>query len=653
MLVVFVVTIGAMIFQRSTAVPLFQARARVAIEQEQRQAAMRGVPVPLILAEFMDRNKYLKGQYLVLRSRDIAEKVVKTLQLDEPPAAFAARIGVEPIPGTQLVDVTFTSPDRSFAVSAANTVAETYVQNNLDLRFESRRKMLEWLDGQLAEQMAKLKASDRALAEYREQHHAQSLDEKQNLLRPQFTKATEDANRAAAQRYQKEVLYNRARALTPEAAAQVASIAAQNPTLASLNGDLAGLEQQRVQLAQRYGAKHPTLQAMDGEIDEARKRRDAEYAKTLESLKHDYDAAVREERAVAAQLGAVKSDVVSSEKKGVRYSVLEAEAKTTQDLYDSLLEQANALRVLNNSRANNVRIVDRADLPKAPLPSSQPYGWLLSIITGVVLAVSVAFGLDYMDDTLKTPDDIVRRLRLPVLGIVPKIREEESISLVSKKTPEEFGEAFRSIRTTLMVARAHGATVLTVTSTQPQEGKTTTACNVAMALALSDARVLLIDADMRRPRLHKAMRLTNDRGLSHVLHGNCRVRDAVQKTAHSNLLAMTAGATSANAADLLTSERMKALLEQLKNGPFDWVIVDTPPVLAATDAVSLAPLTSGVLFVVGSELTRRRAAEHAVNTLRTGQPNFVGVVLNKVDVVRNSYYYSRNYGNAYKNHYAA
>src|SRR5262249_49726957 len=190
--------------------------------------------------------------------------------------------------------------------------------------------MLEWLDGQLAEQMAKLKASDRALAEYREQHHAQSLDEKQNLLRPQFTKVTEDANRAAAQRYQKEVLYNRAKTMTAEAGAQDSSIAARNPTLAALNGDVAGLEEERVQLAQRHGAKHPTLQAMDAKIAETRQRRDAEYATTVESLKHDYDAAVREERAVAAQLGAVKSDVVSSEKKGVRYSVLEAEAKTTQ-----------------------------------------------------------------------------------------------------------------------------------------------------------------------------------------------------------------------------------------------------------------------------------------------------------------------------------
>jgi capsular exopolysaccharide synthesis family protein len=193
--------------------------------------------------------------------------------------------------------------------------------------------------------------------------------------------------------------------------------------------------------------------------------------------------------------------------------------------------------------------------------------------------------------------------------------------------------------------------MIAVTSSQPLEGKTTTACNLAMALALGGSRVLLIDADMRRPGLHKTMGLQNGTGLSHVLVGQARVRDAVQRTSEPNLVAITAGRTPPNPSELLSSERMNNLLTNLGTGPFDWVIIDTPPVLAVTDAVILAGRVSGVIFVIGSEMTRRAHAERALETLQSGHPKSVTVVLNRVDFNRNKYYYSRYYGYQYKSYY--
>ena len=184
------------------------------------------------------------------------------------------------------------------------------------------------------------------------------------------------------------------------------------------------------------------------------------------------------------------------------------------------------------------------------------------------------------------------------------------------------------------------------------EGKTTTACNIAMALAYGGARVLLIDADMRRPGLHRPLRLTNERGLSQILTGQARVRDVIQRTVDPNLLAITAGRTPPNPSELLASERMKTLLTNLAHGPFDWIVIDTPPVLAVTDAVILAPAVAGVTFVVGAEMTRRRLAERALETILASHPKMVGVVLNKVDFAKNKYYYSRYYGHQYKNYYA-
>jgi capsular exopolysaccharide synthesis family protein len=190
------------------------------------------------------------------------------------------------------------------------------------------------------------------------------------------------------------------------------------------------------------------------------------------------------------------------------------------------------------------------------------------------------------------------------------------------------------------------------TSAQPLEGKTTAAVNVAMALAFGGARVLLVDGDMRRPGLHRPLRLTNERGLSQVLTGQARVRDVIQRTVDPNLLAITAGRTPPNPSELLTSERMRTLLTNLVHGPFDWIIIDTPPVLAVTDAVVVAPLVSGVVFVVGAEMTRRRLAERALETVLSTRPKQVSILLNKVDFERNRYYYSRYYGHQYKNYYA-
>ena len=240
------------------------------------------------------------------------------------------------------------------------------------------------------------------------------------------------------------------------------------------------------------------------------------------------------------------------------------------------------------------------------------------------------------------------RLKLPFLGIIPSVRDEHP--LLSGPVPHDFGEAFRALRTALVMANPGSNRVIAVTSTQPREGKTTTAINLALALSIGGSRVLLIDADMRRPSVHKSLGIENERGLAQLLAGKAKMRDVVQRL-ESGLLVVTAGTPPPNPSELLASDGMRTFLQQLSVGPIDWVIIDTPPVLAVTDAVILAPLVSGVAYVLGADMTRWRLAERAIATLQAGNPKSISAVLNRVDFERNRYYYSRYYGQHFQSYY--
>jgi len=317
--------------------------------------------------------------------------------------------------------------------------------------------------------------------------------------------------------------------------------------------------------------------------------------------------------------------------KEVAYSVLERDAESTRRVFESLVLRQKELQVIANSPANNVKLMDRAQVPGAPFTPNRRRDWGAAILAGLMLPLGLVVVLEHLDDTLKTPDDISRRLGLPLLGLVPAVRGACD-PVISGSAPHDYGEAFRSLRTSLVVARGDAATrIVALTSTQPFEGKTTSACNLAMVLALGAALVLLIDADMRRPNLHTLVALTNSGGLSDLLTGQIRARDAIQRTEDPNLFMLTAGQAPPNRSELLSSDRMRSLLKSLKSSRFDWVIIDTPPVRVATDAMILAQMGAAVIFVIGAEMTRAGHARRAVEMLQaSGHACVIGAVLNLV-----------------------
>jgi len=693
---VFVLVVMGWMYQTYTTVPLYRAQARIQIDEEHTtQTADFKEPY----LTYTDPEPYYQTQYRVLQGRDLARRAVRKLQLESVPefngkgpvptrltrilgavkakaiapftggttttpdaapkpgtlnenalvAAFQGRVQVAPVRSSRLVDVAFTSADREFAARAVNVLADEYVQQNLEFRLENTQKTLQWLTQEVAKQQGIVQGSERLLAEYRENQNALSLEDRQNIVIARLNQVNDAVTRARTQRVQREALYKQISAAKDREA--LISIV-QNPFIQNLKTRLSELQRERGRLLDRYGEKHPQVQNVTTQIADAERQIDAEVNKTVQAVRNDYEAALAEERTLSSDLESQKSAAMDLNRKGIDYSVLQREAESNRQVYESLLQREKELRVIANSRANNVRVLDRAEVPGGPFTPDVGRAWMMAILFGIGLGIAAAFAIDYLDDTVKTPEDVTWRLKLHFLGLVPKVRGERH-PLLSGPVPHDFGEAFRALRTALVASNPHEATrIVAITSAQPLEGKTTTAVNIALALAIGGARVLLIDADMRRPSLHKALRLPNDKGLSHLLVGESRMREVVQRTGDPNLLVITAGRTPPNPSELLGSDRMKAFVQQLGVGPFDWVIIDTPPVLAVTDAVILAPIVSGVTFVLGAEMTRWRLAERAIETLQSGHPRSISAVLNRVDFDRNRYYYSRYYGHQYKSYYA-
>jgi succinoglycan biosynthesis transport protein ExoP len=700
----FATVVGLMMLQTYSKVPLYRTSSRLLIQDE--RTTMVGNLNASDPAFWQDSEQYYNTQYSILRSRGLAKRVVRRLKLQEHPlfngtaprsrgpltlirearenlassvrGAFSRKpvptteapapdesaiesglisqflAGVEIVPErqTRLVEIFYVSSDPAFAAVAATTLAEEYTQQNLDLRLETINKNLVWLGDEVAKQEKKVTEAETEMARYRENQNALSLEDRQNIVVARLNTLNDTATQARTARLQKEAIYNQVKSVDPKSdTADTFPVVAVNQGVIEAKTRLSDLTAEKARLSGRYLPGHPDLMKVEGQIESARAALVAQRTRVIESARNEYEAAMQEERSFAGQLEAQKGAAMDLDRKSGGYLVLQRQAETNRLVYQSLLQQQKELRVVSNSRTNNVQVMDRAELPGAPFSPNARRDWFTAMVAGLLVALGLAFGLEYLDDTIKTPDDVAQRLRLPLLGLVPSVGGKR-VPLLTEPVPHDFGEAFRSLRTSLVfTSGAEGPRVIAVTSSQPLEGKTTTACNLGLVLALGGSRVLLVDADLRRPGLHTVVGAKNDIGLSHLLVGQARVREAVQKTNEPNLFVISAGRIPPNPSELLSSERMQALLANLRAGPFDWVIIDTPPVLAVTDAVIVARAVSGVVFVIGSEMTRRVHAERAIETLTAGRPKSLGAVLNRVDFDRNKYYYSRYYGYHYQNYY--
>jgi capsular exopolysaccharide synthesis family protein len=340
----------------------------------------------------------------------------------------------------------------------------------------------------------------------------------------------------------------------------------------------------------------------------------------------------------------------------IQFGMLKREVDSARMIFQSLLTSAKETGISTQMRTTNVRIVDPAEQPRSPISPNRSLNMTMGVLGGLMLGLVLAFFLDYFDDRIKNPEEIKAYLDLPVLGLLPAVRGIEASQpypRMNAATWPKLNEAFRTLRTNVIFSSAEqGCRSVVVTSTGPNEGKTLVSSNFAISLAEAGLRVLMIDADLRRPQQHNVFQVDQEPGLSNLIVGGIKASEVIRKTSIPGLWILPAGRIPPNPAELLGSARFLEFLKSFSEH-FDWMVIDTPPVMAVSDAAPVAHAATGVLFVVRSESVSRYAAQMAIEQLDNTRAHIIGAVLNRVDLDRHAYYYSQYYRKEYADYYAA
>lgn len=569
-------------------------------------------------------------------------------------SAFLSRLTISPIETSRLVDVKVRARTPKFAADAANALAQTYIDQNLEVRMASSKETSDWLTQQLDQQRQRIEASENALQQYRERHDAVSLQDRQNIVAQKLTDLNAMVTRAKADRISREALYNQVRAIqTRQAPLDTLPAILSNSYLQQLKSEHSRLQAQYAELSQELGERNPRMIALRTSITDAESKLEAELSKQVAAMRNELEAAQTLENRLTEALDAQKGEVVQLNRTGIDYGVLERELSANREIFESLLARTRERGIAGELKASEVRVIDAAQLPHSPIWPNRQQTLFYAAFFGLLLGVGLAFVFEYMDDRLKTPEEIRQYLGLPFLGLVPLIDKKDTNNetplLPSNATPL-FTESFRAVRTNVIFSGESRVRTLVITSTGPGEGKTSVACNLAVSLAMTGRRVLLIDMDMRRPNVHGTFKLDQTPGLADLLAGNIELGAALREVSVPGLWIMPSGARVGNPAELLSSPAFTELLTTVSE-KFHWVIIDSPPVAAVTDAAIVAHIASAVLFVIGADQTRRSAALNALEHLETANATFLGAVLNRVHLRRDSYYYSSYYRPAYEQYH--
>jgi len=693
----FTAVVASTLLATLVAVPSYKATALIEIKAEtQKLIAFQDV-VQMAQAE----REFYQTQYDVLRSRTLARRVIDRLKLaDDPvfdpppgrpgvlartvawggrlfarrppapapaddapapsrPAAapeqaivdrFLGQVDVSPRRTSYLVEVSFVSPSPQLAASVANALADEYVSLSLDQRLEAVQKGRGFIEKQLGVTKAALEHSEEDLQAFARANEILTVDSKQNIEYRKLSDIGEALTKAQHERMAKEALYTQVQAGDTSALSQITN----NPVVSSLTSELARREADRARLAETFTPEYPRMRRLQAQIDALREQIKTEAVALAGTLRADFEASQKQEALLTAALADQKKVVTDLNQRAIDYKILKREVDTNRTIYNSLLQRLKEVEVTEGIKASNIQVLDPAEIPAHAFRPRPLVNLSLAMLIGLVGGVGLAFFQEHLDNTLKSADDVERYLRLATLGTLPQLRTRRpngrgpdvQPELIVVDDPRSMGaEALRTLRASLFLSTASGPPQrILVTSARPQEGKTCITVNLAITLAQMGRRVVLVDCDLRRPRVHRVFGHELDAGVTSFLTGAMDLPSLIRPTPYG-VDVLSSGPIPPNPVELIDSQPMVNLVEELSRR-YDFVLLDAPPGLGFADVPLLARLAGGVLFVIRAGETPRKAAAQATEHLLRLRAKLLGVVLNGVRTGGPGYYssYYSTYG---------
>src|SRR6202795_4692770 len=589
---------------------------------------------------------------------------------------FRGNLKVTLIPNTRVMEIHYNSTDPQLAASAVNTLAATYVEQNFKTKFESTMQASDWLSKQLVDLQMKVETSQEKLVRYQKEHEIFGVDDKQNIITEKLDELNKEMTAAEFDRMQKEAVYRQTQSNDPVAvAAAIVSDTtgggggAPSALLDKLREQEAALRIQVAELSTQFGPAYPKIAQLNNQLKEIDHQLQSETNKAVDHLNGRYQAALQRENMLRASFEKQKQEANKLNESAIECSTLKRDVDSNRTLYEGLLEKLKEAGVTAGLRSNNFRIINAARVPSSPSEPNIPRNLSFALVLGVISGIGLAFMLENMDNTVRTPEQAQRISGLPSLGMIPLgsksvhrgstgkrlalTASKEVVETVTQVRPQsQMAESYRALRTSLLLSNLGAPPkVIMVTSARPQEGKTTTSINTAIVLAQKGVRVLLMDADLRRPSIHKTLGMGPRSGLSKVLTGSATLQQTITTSPIlPNLFIMPAGTPPPNPAELLASSNMRDLIVELRE-LYDHIVIDTPPTLSVTDAVVLSPRADATILVIRSGQTTKPALRRARDILMQVNAHVAGVLLNAVDLTSPDYYYYYEYQGKYGHYY--
>lgn len=610
----------------------------------------------------MGDREFMTTQAGLLRSRSLAERVARSMniagssdyfdqslprEVREKGAAdmIAASVTVTPVRDSRLIELDVEGPDPQLAARIANAYADGFIQLNLERRFEATSYARNFLEQRLASVKGRLETSERELVAYAQRQGIVTLNvdtgsgeggrTEQSLDAATLTSINDALSTARSDRIAAEQRYR-------QSLARATTEVITNPTVQTLTTRRAELEAEYRQKSALFQPDYPEMVQLRTQIEALEEGLAQARGNVGGALQSEFAAAVAKERQLEAQVERFKDALLNLRERSIQYTILQREVDTNRALYDALLQRYKEVGVGSGVGNNVISVVDRAQVPGAPFKPSLPFNIVVGLLAGLILGAGSAFALEWMDDTVKTPDDVTGKLGIASLGVIPVAGKDVVVRDELAEARSQISEAYMSVRTALQFATDHGVPKsLLVTSTRAAEGKSSSALALAQILAGLGARVLLVDGDLRKPTFKGPS--GSGKGLTSLLAGAEELKSAVHPTEQPNLYLLPAGQIPPNPAELLASSRLSALLRE-GEAMFDHIVIDGPPVLGLADAPLFASHCEGVVLVIESGAIRRAAALNSVKRLKAADGHMMGAILTKFSATKSGYGYGYGYG---------